>query len=249
LVVLPMLYGIWKKSKIQTVVFITVLIMLFMPWTIRNYRVYGKLIPTSANFSMQLFSGNYLGANGELDTSRQPKVKFPSNISPLEETETYRKTALKFIFANPLEYLKLNFLRTSIYFSLARPVGWWPYLAGAFRKFILLSSFAYMAIIFPLGFYGIWSGLRREEFRKKAIYLSLMAAAMPLPVIMIIVETRYRYPLYPFLAIFSGFSIWNLIQHRIKIKKLSLIILFFVLVTAFDVANNWERIMERIKNL
>ena len=48
---------------------------------------------------------------------------------------------------------------------------------------------------------------------------------MPLAIVGIIVETRYRFLVYPFFAIFAGYGLLDLWRGRMELKVLALIAL------------------------
>src|SRR3989344_7082224 len=54
---------LWKELG----VFLFVLILVFTPWTVRNYQVYSTFIPTNLAFGYDLLAGNHPGATGELE--------------------------------------------------------------------------------------------------------------------------------------------------------------------------------------
>ena len=73
--------------------------------------------------------------------------------------------------------------------------------------------------------------------------------AMPLAVIWIIVETRYRFLVYPFFAVFAGYGFIALMDKKINIKVFAVIFGILFLNAAFDAWRNSARIMEKIAEL
>jgi len=68
----------------------------------------------------------------------------------------------------------------------------------------------------------------------------------PLAVIPIIVETRYRYPLYPFLAIFAAYGISKNFWHSRVIGGSAA---FILLLTGYDFFSNSADILEKISRV
>ena len=81
---------------------------------------------------------------------------------------------------------------------------------------VLLSSAFWAAILFIFGFYGLVEAIKKikqsysyseRSEESNILYLLAFLAAVVLPIIFIVVETRYRYPSYAFFAIFAGLGI------------------------------------------
>ena len=70
---------------------------------------------------------------------------------------------------------------------------------------------------FILGFLGIWK-IRTLEVKeqKLAIFFLAMLVMMPLAIVGIIIETRYRMLAYPFFAVFAGFGLSEFLYRRIN---------------------------------
>ena len=156
---------------------------------------------------------------------------------------------MEYIKQHPFHFVKLTFYRVSMYFAFSRPTGWWPYLNGLDKFFVLGTSAIYSFILFVLGGAGMWRAIRDlagEE--KNKLYLFLAALfSMPFSIIFIIVETRYRYPVYPFLAVFAGYAVYKIMTDRRVVSKLILISVAVIFVNGlFDVLRNFERVAGRM---
>jgi len=224
------------------------LVLIFLPWTLRNYRTYRSFIPTNLAFGYDLLAGNHSGATGELEPYYLNEQFMGQGR--IEGNKLALKEALLFIFANPLEFLKITFYRISIYFSFTRPTGFWFHLEGASRALTLALSALYSVLLFVFGFLGIY---RIKELpladKKRAKFFLWALLAMPLAVIWIIVETRYRFLVYPFFAVFAGYGFIALMDKKINIKVFAVIFGILFLNAAFDAWRNSARIMEKIAEL
>lgn len=72
-----------------------------------------------------------------------------------------------------------------------------------------------------------------------------------MPVIFIVVETRYRYPSYAFFAIFAGLGVVEVIKYAGSYSAENakrFLIIFLVLSgnSIFDIVKNWDRIVSRL---
>ncbi|MDP3999633.1 MAG: glycosyltransferase family 39 protein [bacterium] len=223
--------------------------IIFTPWIIRNYIVFNAFVPTNLAYGVDLLAGNHLGATGELEP-------YPLADQYLEQyglvagSRQLTKETLKFMAFHPLEFLKITFYRISIYFSFARPTGFWFHLHGLSRGLTLALSAIYSAILFILGFWGILKIKNLAGADKtRAQFLTALLIMMPLAVVGIIVETRYRMLVYPFFAVFAGYGLRELLSGRLAWKSALYVSLFLILNTIFDAWRNLERVLERISNL
>ena len=206
-------------------------------------------MPTNAAAGFNLLTGNHPGASGE-QGDFSVLDRYPPELSGVQVNKEATRDAVKFILSSPLEFLKLTIYRTSIYFSFSRPTGWWFHLSGWSKAITLFSSAVYSALLFILGFWGIRQIQNLEAKEKNLVKFFLaMLVLMPLAVVGIIIETRYRMLVYPFFAVFAGYGLSEFLARRISWKSVFYLALILILNTGFDVARNLGRIIERINNL
>ncbi len=248
-----LLFFFWKKKWREAAVFVAALVLFLLPWTVRNYSVYGEIKPFNASAGI-LYVGNHPGATGELviDYPMPPGVSSEA-MSQIDFDNALGRAGAAFIRDNPLEFIKLSFWRASIYFSFARPFAFWPHLDGFSKIATILASSAYSVLIFVLGFAGVVLALGRRAVSENSgrIFALLgMLLAMPAAMLALIAETRYRFPSYPFLAIFAGFAVYCLFAGRDLIreraKKIAAGAAVLVLNSVYDIVRNLPRILERL---
>ena len=254
LMAVPFLYYFFanRESK-RALLFVGIAAVLLLPWTARNYRVYQVFIPTTYVFGYDLLTGNHPGATGELE-------QYPSAERYIEEFGVIKGNqfalydAMDFIMANPVEFVKITLRRISIYFSIARPTGFWFHLEGLSRAFTLLASSLYSLVLFGFGFWGIFrikSLAGGNKARAKTLFW--LALMMPIGVVGIIAETRYRFPVYPLLAVFAALGLWDIMERKSELRSNAAAFLLvwgiFLANSAFDAFSNWGRIADRVKEL
>lgn len=204
LIILPLLiFWILKKRWSHIIIFFILFIIVLTPWTLRNYQVFEKIIPTTVLLGNNLAMGNHPGATGEqMDTPYLPLDELFIDNNYIKGDELALKFALNFIINNPLEFAKITLYRASTYFSFARPTGFWPNFSALNKVLTLIFSSIYSFFMFVLGIAGILFSLKNRNkdlfFKEKLLYTLFVVVLMPLSVIFIVVETRYRYPIYPF---------------------------------------------------
>jgi hypothetical protein len=74
----------------------------------------------------------------------------------------------------------------------------------------------------------------------------LFAAATPASVILIVVETRYRYPLYPFLAVFAGLALTRIARKETSAQGLVWVGGALLINSLIDVIGSLPTILERL---
>lgn len=242
-----------KERRMDGIFFLVACVLVLLPWTVRNYRMYHSFVPTSITFGDDLLAGNNPQASGELDDSRYIYNAKYKGIADVLVDRQEIKEALGFMVAHPFRFTKLTLYRVSIYFSFSRPAGFWPFLSGAGKSVVLMVSSLYSLFLFTFGAFGAWCAWRdavSDEARKKLLLYGVLVVSMPVAIIFIIVETRYRYPIYPLLAVFAGYGFWVLVQKRKEVIKTFFAVTGVLLLnTAFDIARNFSRIVERITHL
>ena len=248
IMILPMtVYFMWSKNLKHLVLIILTLAAALTPWTIRNYKVYGVFMPTNAALGYNLLAGNHHGATGEQVGS--DVEAYVAKYGYIKANQIATKEALKFIAQNPLEFISITIRRVSIYFSFTRPTGFWFHFEGLSKMVTLASSSLYSIILFIFGFLGI---LQYKQFqgddRKRFMLFLSMLLTMPLAVIGLVVETRYRMPVYPFFAVFAGLGIVTL-KEKINWKQLAYVSLALFANAGIDAAKNISRIFDKINHL
>lgn len=242
-------YFISHKFWKHVVVFLISSALLFVPWIWRNYQVYGLFVPTNAAGGFNLTVGNHLGATGEQEPY-PPLDSLVERFGAFKTSTIATKEAMNFVMRNPIEFIRLTILRTSIYFSFARPTGFWFHLHGLSKAITLATSSIYSMLLFVFGFIGIFQikDLVPQE-TNKARWLLFMLVMMPLSVIGIVVETRYRMLVYPFFAIFAGYGLMQLWNKKLKLLPTFLVVLTLFLNTGFDALRNIGRIIAKIHGI
>lgn len=210
---------IWFKNKSHACVSVLIVCALISPWVIRNYEVFHKIIPSRIFADYTLYVGNHHGASGENDIELLPDAKDVKSARGVFAVDDYSHTKfIQFIHAYPWEYIGLHFRRLSVYFSWLRPTGHWSYLTSVEKRATFISSGIFSVIVFTLGIAGLLYATIRRKVLEYWI-LGALAVITPVPFILTVVETRYRYQIYPFLIIFAGYMIATLLLNKTKDSK------------------------------
>jgi hypothetical protein len=176
------------------------------PWTWRNYRVHGGLVPLATNSGSVLYLGN---ANYErwVDPAapdRQDLYAAERDAAALTELERYRlfrEGAIEWIRENPGKFV----LQWCVKFSRM----WNPIPRGK-GVLLALASVLTHGIVLALALVGAWQGLRRRspEVGLLAVYLFTISAVHA----MFILTQRHRVPLADgFLIVLASGTVTRLI--------------------------------------
>jgi len=223
------LYHFFVNSKRKVaILFICATLLTFVPWSVRNYVVYDRFMPLGAAGSFNFWIGNYHGGKGEQEP-RQEQYTFVANHEMREINAESMTRFKEFLLSHPVEFVKITFLRINKYFSFARPMGFWFYQSGWGQLLFVISSTVSSIFLFILGIWGLVKAFKQKE--KMVRYLSIFTFITPLIIFITVVETRYRFQIYPFLALFSGYV---LMYSKEKFSWWKDKILFLVIVVFFS---------------
>ena len=241
------LFYFWrKKFWRQAALFLLVLALVFTPWTWRNYQIYHQLMPFGNGGALNFWIGNYHGGDGEQGLTVE-QMQFLSSHDASEVSGESVKRFKSFLFGYPLEFIKLTLLRINKYFSFIRPMGFWFYQQGLGQLLFILSSAAASVFLFFFGLAGILKTIASRD--KRLDYLLALTIFTPLIIFITVVETRYRFQIYPLLAIFAGYfmAAWPFNQPRWwREKTLRLAVGLVFLNGIIDLLLSLDRFKERL---
>lgn len=240
-------YYLARRAFIPLLLCIVIFAALLSPWSFRNYRVYSQWIPTTLIGEYNIWIGNMLSADGgQLSGGHNPWDAYAASYGYGSIKQKAREEFRNFIDVHPLRFAELTAIRTIRYISLIRPMGFWFYQTGLPQLLFAASSGLAIAVLFVSGAAGIF--LLVQQKKPLYYYMMVLAFTAPLPLIITVVQSRYRFQIYPFLALFSGYFIAYAWTHTGWWKQKSFLIPTGILLgaTLIDLGMNIEKIMERI---
>ena len=234
-----------QKKRLAAGAFILTLVLVFVPWTARNYQVFHKISPLGAGGAYNFWIGNYHGANGEQEPPDEAR-EFIKNYGVINIQPVAMNKFFTFIRQHPLEYVKLTALRVNKYFSLARPMGFWFYQSGLGQLIFLICSSLASVFLFIFGLAGLAKAFKLNH--RQLNYLLAFTILTPLIIFATVVETRYRFQIYPLLAIFAGYFIIYLAgQKKFWLNKTLWLFAGLVLANGLlDLVLSLDRFKERL---
>lgn len=236
-----------KKSWVNIILFMVLLMSCLTPWTVRNYQIYEQFIPTTLIGEYNLWVGNTLQADGgQLAGGYNPFDEHAAKYGYVGIHEAASGAFKEFITNHPGRFLELCLIRTVRYLSLIRPMGFWFYQSGVPQLiFVALSGLA-IAGLFVLGLTGLIKMYQSKDERLQ--YLVALAATAPLLLLATVVQSRYRFQIYPFLALGAGYAIMCFVKtkrfwcDKSFVFSLSFLSLMTIVDGLFSVSIIWERI-------
>jgi hypothetical protein len=178
-----------------------------IPWTIRNYVVFGKFIPLRSNFGLELWLGNnpavpdnwawWLHPNDDLDEAK--KYARMTERPYMEEKE---REAWAFIRSHPADTSRFILHRFTLYWLdlWDAPADWWATAPWYMKlRFIFNCSFALLA----------WLGMLFACRARSAVAhpLAMVMMIFPLTFYLTHASLRYRFPMDPVMLVLAVFAV------------------------------------------
>ncbi len=242
-----LVFFIVKKSWKESILFLAAIMVVLTPWTVRNYQVFNSFIPTTLIGDYNIWVGNTLVSNGgQLSSGFNPVTTQVAKHGIVSLPSAASHAFTTFIREHPGTFVKLTAIRTVRYASLIRPMGFWFYQDGLPQLVFVALSGLSISVLFVFGLSGLMLlGLRSD---KNKWYWIALALSAPLPLLVPVVESRYSFQIYPFLALAGAWFFTELKQHT-EMAKMSLCISAFILLgfTLIDLGFFWETAVEHLK--
>jgi 4-amino-4-deoxy-L-arabinose transferase-like glycosyltransferase len=169
------------------------------PWTLRNERVFHKLIPLRANLGAELYLGNGPGATGLLMEYDHPfqaadQLRLYRQMGEVAYSRWRGALAERIIAADPARFARLSLIRVYYFwFSVPHPGD-----EGFVNEYGRNLNYQFTSLA---GLFGLLLALRR---RVPAAWLLFWAfLLLPLTYYFVTVSARFRHPLEPLITILA----------------------------------------------
>lgn len=204
--IFPLLFLIYfvkfldETNPISKFGLLTVFMLLtILPWTYRNYSLFGSVIPVSANTGVNFLIGNHANSNGgyNFDT-----VSFPDNESEIIEDKMAFQKAISDIESDPIKTsLRIPVKILKAYYRFDSSFIWSFKQTSNQIPPVILSIFFYFtnALFFLIIFFNVMYVLKyKVNFNSKLNYLLLLFYIYTIFLIIIFFGSdRFIIPLIP----------------------------------------------------
>jgi hypothetical protein len=188
------------------------------PWMVRNYEVFGRVIPLRSNLGMQLRIGN----GPETEVRERYWLHYTNNLEEREKLirlgeaaymDECKREAMEFIRTHPGTFAKQT-ARKILYIW----TGIWSlspsYLRQNPQDLYDIPPFTLMTV---LTIAGLWRAFQNGNSAGWVYAAALFFA--PLSYYISHVQARYRHPMDPFFVILAAYAVIEHLRHRREIHE------------------------------
>ncbi len=209
-----------------------VLLIPILPVTIANYRANQKLIPIQAHGGLNFYQGNSPSGSGT--PSVRPggpwnRFKYEARRAGAKDSDAYfMNKARTEIRSAPLRYAALLAKKAARVVQSDEIRDSHSFYFFADHSSVLKVGVRF-AVLFPLFVYGVFVS------RRRGLPLLACVALFALTLVALMIGSRYRMPMIPFMAPFAGLAIIELLQTRDRRRLAIAAAIFVVAVVASHV--------------
>jgi 4-amino-4-deoxy-L-arabinose transferase-like glycosyltransferase len=217
--IFPAFALVWAMLTFSTVkkalrVFVGVtLSMLFviLPWTIRNYRNYGRLIPVASYGGGNMYVvNNPFTRPWEPYSSRAMPPQYDASVLDdsslsVEQSREFSRLALDYILQNPKAFWWRAWGRSNVFWQpLTAPaaINWWIFREEWMRN---LDEF-----LLPLSALGAFAALKHWK-KALLLYFVILCFVVTHFFFSVVVTGRFRVPIMPLVIIFASYAVYSCI--------------------------------------
>ncbi|MFA6142097.1 MAG: glycosyltransferase family 39 protein [Candidatus Omnitrophota bacterium] len=205
-------------SRNAAIAFLAIMLVI-LPWTIRNYSTHKRLIFITTNTAEHFWRGNNPNASGTalttdgkhmLEVAPKEFVERLFKLDEMGQYDLFYGEALKFIKANPALSIKM-FFRKFYYF-------WWfsPQTGYLYPAQWTVIYKIYYSLIFGLFLFGIYLSLVKPYPLDKSPVILILTffIALSMAHSIYFMDMRHRWAIEPLMMIFSAYSVVLLLERR-----------------------------------
>jgi 4-amino-4-deoxy-L-arabinose transferase-like glycosyltransferase len=199
LILFPVFWAwLWFTSRVQAharsrlvLSSFVVCLLLVLPWTIRNYAVFHRVIPVRDNFGLEFWLGNHEGApNGlQKDFPLMDPTEY-NRLGEIKFMEAKEQIGFQFARQHPGYFLKLCLMRIHLFWTDPQESPWW-----------LITTLA-------------WIGGFLALYKKKPAAIPFLAVLLIFPIVYYVTHSfpTYRFPIEPLMLILAAYTVVSLTQ-------------------------------------
>jgi 4-amino-4-deoxy-L-arabinose transferase-like glycosyltransferase len=190
---LAILWLAWRRRMILAVALVVAALAVVTPWTLRNFRVYGRFVLVASEGGVTFWTGNHPLARGEGDLAANPDIKrnelefrrAHAGLTAEALEPLYYREALAYIAAHPGWWL---WLLTRKVFYLLVPIG--PSYTLHSTAYLVASVVPYLLLL-PMAAAG---GRVLGRGGRRPAALLLLAGSAAIVCVVFFPQDRFRIP-------------------------------------------------------
>jgi hypothetical protein len=182
------------------------------PWFVRNYRVFGRMIPFRDNFGLELYVGN--------DGATWHWAAGPHPTNNDEEWQEYRQLG-ELRYMQRKQAQAVNFIRQHkglfVWLSVRRAIYIWTNYWSFSRRYLEEEPFDIPAVFLTtaltlLALRGFWIGWR--NFGSATVPYAIALFFFPIVYYVTHLEDYYRRPADPFYVVLAAYAVTAYLERR-----------------------------------
>lgn len=207
-VVFAALWLFRRVGFVPAAVFALGALLVITPWTVRNYRQYGRLVPIASEGGVTFWTGNHplalgegdLAANPELARDKQALRARHPGLNEEQMEPVYYLEALAWIRANPLDWMRLEARKL---FYVVVPIG--PSYRLHSGRYYGASLISY-GLLLPVAIAGV-RRLGSRRVRLPALWL--LAGSSVFASLLFFPQERFRIPVIDPVLVTCAGAAWS----------------------------------------
>jgi 4-amino-4-deoxy-L-arabinose transferase-like glycosyltransferase len=193
-----------KPVLLKSAFLLLVVAAFILPWTARNYLVYGQFLPLNSNTGYALYASNHPNHGTHFDqdyVAPLPKDLEAQGLNEAQWNTELTTIGLQFILDDPGRYVLLSLSRFGTFFRFD-----FSHESDLASNLVRLFSFG---LYLPFFLYGLF--LSRSDWRKASLFY-LFAVVYSLMHILTWASIRYRLPIDAVLMPFAALAVGDLLR-------------------------------------
>jgi len=196
----------WRRALLATAIPVGVLVVAFVPWTIRNAVRLDAFVPSSTNMGDTLCIDRSDGATGGFRWASHDGCVDP-DLPEVERNRANTERAVEWVVHNPAHEVVQIGRRAHLMFAedndgieAVETLGSGPIFSDGTRTFYERASDWYFLVVLAAALVGLPWLVRRSPRPERRLVLALMVSLLAIP-LLLWGNPRFHIPLTPFLAL------------------------------------------------
>jgi len=223
----------WGKRLKKAALFVIIVLILMIPWLVRNYQIYGRIVILTERTTR--FTDKIFGYKEEVEERKREKAELTSYLKAKRDSILLGKEVDEEIKGNWIRKMKKAIAKRDVPHEFNTAERWWAELKEFWRPIRLRGSYVgnglryeppytlkhnlgeglTYGILLPFFLIGCYFVIKRKN-KYGIFFIVIIFAQTFIHVVLAHVRNRYRIPVDSLIILISFYGITKLIN---KIKK------------------------------